>query len=99
MSYDVLKNRLSNGNPYLLTTAMDRINALADNLAISQEQADELTSLAKQYGLDTMPENLENRVETLEATKANQTDVDELNEALNLILTGYTGEEAVDSET
>ena len=39
---------------------------------------------------------LDDRVSTLEATKADQTDVDELNEALNMILTGYTGEEAAD---
>ena len=41
---------------------------------------------------------LDDRVSTLEATKADQTDVDELNEALNMILTGYTGEEATDAE-
>lgn len=39
---------------------------------------------------------LDERVSTLETTKADQTDVDELNEALNMILTGYTGEEAAD---
>lgn len=39
---------------------------------------------------------LDERVSTLETTKADQTDVDELNEALNIILTGYTGEEAAD---
>ena len=39
---------------------------------------------------------LDERVSALETTKADQTDVDELNEALNMILTGYTGEEAAD---
>ena len=39
---------------------------------------------------------LDERVSSLETTKADQTDVDELNEALNMILTGYTGEEAAD---
>ena len=39
---------------------------------------------------------LNERVSSLETTKANQTDVDELNEALNMILTGYTGEEGTD---
>lgn len=77
MSYDVLKNRLTNGELYLLTTAMERINALANNLEITQEQAEELTALANQHGLDAMPENLEGRVETLE-------------EALNMILEGVT---------
>ena len=42
------------------------------------------------------PPTLDERVSALETTKANQTDVDELNEALNMILTGYTGEEAAD---
>ena len=36
------------------------------------------------------------RIATMETGKAEQTDVDELNEALNMILTGYTGEEAAD---
>ena len=35
---------------------------------------------------------LDERVSSLETTKADQTDVDELNEALNMILTDYTGE-------
>ena len=77
MSYEVLKNRLTNGDPYLTTTAMDRINALADNLDITQEQAEELTNLAQMHGLDVMPEDLTTRVDTLE-------------EALNMILTGVT---------
>ena len=77
MSYEVLKNRLTNGDPYLTTTAMDRINALADNLDITQEQAEELTNLAQMHGLDAMPEDLTTRVDTLE-------------EALNMILTGVT---------
>ena len=77
MSYEVLKNRLTNGDPYLTTTAMDRINALADNLDITQEQAEELITLAQTHGLDAMPEDLETRVDTLE-------------EALNMILTGVT---------
>lgn len=77
MSYEVLKNRLTNGDPYLTTTAMDRINALADNLDITQEQAEELTNLAQTHGLDAMPEDLTTRVDTLE-------------EALNMILEGVT---------
>lgn len=76
MSYDVLKNRLTNGEPYLLATALERINALADNLEITQEQAEELTAIAQKHGLDAMPENLEGRVETLE-------------DALNTILSKY----------
>ena len=39
---------------------------------------------------------LDERVTALETEKASQADVDELNEALNMILTGYTGEEGTD---
>lgn len=77
MSYEVLKNRLTNGKPFLTATAMERINALADNLDITQEQAEELTNLAQTHGLDAMPEDLATRVDTLE-------------EALNMILEGVT---------
>lgn len=77
MSYDVLKNRLTNGVPYTVEAAVERINALANNLEITQEQADELIALAKQHGLDALPEDLPARVATLE-------------EALNMILSGVT---------
>ena len=71
MSYEVLKNRLTNGGPYLTTTAMDRINALADNLDITQEQADELTALATAHGADVLPEDYAARLQAVEqaATK------------------------------
>ena len=50
MSYEVLKNRLTNGKPFAASTAIARITALADELVITQEQADELAALATQYG-------------------------------------------------
>lgn len=49
-SYEVLKNRLTNGSPFLLEAALARINYLADNLQITEEQRAELTTLAKQNG-------------------------------------------------
>ena len=66
MSYEVLKNRLTNGTAFLLQTALDRINALADALEITQEQADELTALAKAKGQDVLPDDLPARMELLE---------------------------------
>ena len=66
MSYGVLKHRLTNGNAFLLQTALDRINALADALEITQEQADELTALAKAKGKDILPDDLLARMELLE---------------------------------
>ena len=77
MSYEVLKNRLTNGKPFTVEAAIERITALADNLDITQEQAEELTNLAQTHGLDAMPEDLTTRVDTLE-------------EALNMILEGVT---------
>lgn len=49
-SYEVLKNRLTNGSPFLLEAALARINYLADNLMITEEQRAELTALAKENG-------------------------------------------------
>lgn len=66
MSYEVLKNRLTNGTAFLFQTALDRINALADALEITQEQADELTALAKAKGKDILPDDLPARMELLE---------------------------------
>lgn len=66
MSYEILKNRLTNGTTFLLQTALDRINALADALEITQEQADELTEIAKAKGQDILPDDLPARLELLE---------------------------------
>lgn len=66
MSYQVLKNRLTNGKPYAVSTAIARITALADELLITQEQADELTALAAQYGTVNTA-TVEKRLAALEA--------------------------------
>lgn len=66
MRYEVLKNRLTNGTSFLRQTALARINALADALEITQEQADELTELAKAKGQDILPDDLPARMELLE---------------------------------
>lgn len=65
MSYEVLKNRLTNGKPFTLETATERINALANALEITQEQANELLALAAEnasneaLGYDERLANLE----------------------------------------
>lgn len=84
MSYDILKNRMTNGTPFVKETAVARINSLADTLVITQEQATELIALAEQYGVDILPENYSERITKLEATDA------ELYEALDMILKGVT---------
>lgn len=66
MSYEVLKNRLTNGKPFTVEAAIARITALADALEITQEQAEELTELANQYG-STAALSTEERLTRLEA--------------------------------
>lgn len=68
MSYEVLKNRITNGTPFLRQTATARINALADNLEITQEQAAELLALAQQNGTDALPADYSTRLERVEET-------------------------------
>lgn len=66
MSYNVLKNRLSNGVPFTKEAALSRINALADALEITQEQAEELTALANAAGLDALPKDTSERLDAVE---------------------------------
>lgn len=66
ISYEVLKNRLTNGRPYTVEAAVARITALADALEITQDQANELTALAQQYG-SAASQDTETRLQQLEA--------------------------------
>lgn len=65
-SYQVLKNRLTNGTHYLKSAALARITALADNLELTEEQVAELTELAEKYGAEP-EETVEERLARLEA--------------------------------
>ena len=49
-SFEIMRNRMTNGKYFDRETAKARIARLLDELAITQEQADELTDLAEQYG-------------------------------------------------
>lgn len=75
----------------------ETVNTIVASEAFATEYC---TANGYTYEEDPLPEPapppLDERVTALENTKADQTDVDELNEALNMILTGYTGEEAAD---
>lgn len=66
MSYEVLKNRLTNGTAFLLQTALERINALADTLEITQDQADELITIAQKNGVDVLPDDIQSRIDRIE---------------------------------
>lgn len=68
--YQVLYNRLTNGTAFSLQIALDRINALADALEITQEQADELVALAKERG--TTGATVEERLAAVETHQLEQ---------------------------
>lgn len=49
-SFDVMRNRMTNGKYFSAEAAKARIARLLDELEITQEQADALNALAEQYG-------------------------------------------------
>ena len=49
-SYEIMRNRMTNGKYFSAEAAKARIARLLDELEITQEQADELCALAEQYG-------------------------------------------------
>lgn len=49
-SFDVMRNRMTNGKYFSREAAKARIARLLDELEITQEQADALNALAEQYG-------------------------------------------------
>jgi hypothetical protein len=94
MSYDVLMNRLTNGKPFMISAATARINALADNLEITQEQATELLELANANGVAETT-TVEDRLAALEAASLEH---DTALMELAALLTGE-GEEAAEAES
>ena len=64
--YTLLRNRMTNGTAFLKAHAIARINALADNLTITQEEATELLALANQNGVDVLPTDALARLSAVE---------------------------------
>ena len=64
-SYEVLKNRLTNGVPFTVAAALERITNLADTLVITTDEKDELVQLAQQYGSEAAS-TIDERVSQLE---------------------------------
>lgn len=85
--YKVLYNRLTGGIPFAASTAIARITALADALEITQEEADELTTLAQERG--TTGATVEER---LAAMETHQLEQDEALMELAEMLATETGE-------
>ena len=65
---NVLKNRMTNGTPFLKERALERIRTLADQLEITAEEAQELTALANANGCDVLPEDALGRLAKVEQT-------------------------------
>lgn len=68
--YKVLYNRLTGGVPFAASTAIARITALADALEITQDEAAELTALARERG--TTGATVEERLAAVEAHQLEQ---------------------------
>ena len=57
---------MENGVPFLKEAALERINKLADNLEITQQEAEELTTTANNLGVDILPIDAMRRIDKLE---------------------------------
>ena len=68
--YKVLYNRLMGGIPFTASVAIARITALADALEITQEEAAELTTLARERG--TTGATVEERLAAVETHQLEQ---------------------------
>lgn len=84
MNYEILKNRMTNGEPFLRSQALERIRALANNLDITQSEAEELMALARTNGVDVLPEDAMGRLDAVEQT------TDELTLAMADLIGGGT---------
>lgn len=81
--YEVLKDRLESGVPFLKATAITRIDKLADELLITQEQAEELKTLANQNGVDDLGRPVEEVISEMKAAVAEmKTVVEQHDEAI-----------------
>ena len=68
--YKVLYNRLTGGIPFAVSTAIDRITALADALEITQDEAAELIAIAQERG--TTGATVEERLAAVETHQLEQ---------------------------
>lgn len=86
--YKVLYNRLTGGVPFAASTAIARITALADALEIAQDEAAELTTLARERG--TTGATVEERMAALETHQLEQDEA--LMELAGMLAETETGE-------
>lgn len=86
--YTVLYNRLSCGIPFTASVAIARITALADALEITQDEAAELTTLARERG--TTGATVEERLAAVETHQLEQDEA--LMELAEMLAETETGE-------
>ena len=58
--YNILKNRMTSGKPFLKTRALEAIHVAM--LDMTAEQTKELENLANQYGVEVLPEDAMGRL-------------------------------------
>ncbi len=66
MTYELLKNKMTNGSPFTKADARKWIDALP--LSVTPEQVRELEEIANTHGLDFLPEDGEGRLTNAENT-------------------------------
>ncbi len=65
-NYSILKNRMTNGTPFLKERALGRIAALANAFDITQTEAEELAAIANSSGVEILPEDALGRLGAVE---------------------------------
>lgn len=66
--YNIIKNRMQNGTPFVKKRALERISALANDFVITQSEAEELNSIAIQFGQEVLPDDAMGRLDVVEQT-------------------------------
>lgn len=65
-NYEMFRNRITNGKSFLKADAIKRVQTLANNLEITQEQADELMAIIEENGVDILPADAMGRLNAVE---------------------------------
>ena len=76
-NYEMFKNRILNGKPFLKVDAEKRVESLINNLEITQEQADELMAIIEKNGRDILPQDAMGRLARVEDDTAALKNADE----------------------
>lgn len=90
--FQLLKNRMENGTPFLREDAVTRISALANRLELTEQESQTLLALAESKGLDVLPRDAMGRLERVEQSAM---DLETATEELTLVMADLIGGGAV----